>query len=71
MNGAGSFPKIPVFPAEQAVLYERGLPEALAELQVRRIMTSMGGSFDRLPVERQYALARYAMNSGSATRSGA
>ena len=56
-------PEVPVFPAEQAVLASAVYLKH-SELQVRRIMTSMGGSFDRLPVERQYVLARYAMNSG-------
>ena len=56
-------PEVPVFPAEQAVLASAVYLKH-SELQVRRTMTSMGGSFDRLPVERQYALARYAMNSG-------
>ena len=56
-------PEVPVFPAEQAVLASAVYLKH-SELEVRRIMTSMGGSFDRLPVERQYALARYAMNSG-------
>jgi hypothetical protein len=56
-------PEVPVFPAEQAVLASAVYLKH-SELEVRRIMTSMGGSFDRLPVERQYALARYAMNAG-------
>ena len=35
-----------------------------SELEVRRIMASMGGSFDRLTVEHQFALTRYALNAG-------
>ncbi len=45
-------PEVPVFPAEQAVLASAVYLKH-SELQVRRIMTSMGGSFDRLPVAQQ------------------
>lgn len=56
-------PEVPIFPAEQAVLASAVYLKH-SELQVRQTLASMGGSFDRLPVERQFALERYAMNAG-------
>ena len=56
-------PEVPVFKAADAVLAS-AVYLKYVELEVRRIMTSMGGSFDRLTVEHQFALTRYAMNAG-------
>jgi hypothetical protein len=58
-----NIPEVPVFRADQAVLASAVYLKH-SELQVRRIVSSMGGSFDRLPVERQFALTRYADNAG-------
>jgi hypothetical protein len=58
-----NIPEVPVFRADQAVLAS-AVYQKHSELQVRRIVSSMGGSFDRLPVERQFALTRYADNAG-------
>ena len=55
--------EVPVFKAKDAVLAS-AVYLKYAELEVRRVMTSMGGSFDRLTVEHQFALTRYAMNAG-------
>ena len=64
-NELGRFiPEVPVFKADQAVLASAVYLKD-SELQVRRTVSSMGGSFDRLPVERQFALARYADNAGT------
>jgi hypothetical protein len=56
-------PEVPIFLAEQAVLASAAYLKH-SELQVRQKLASMGGNFDRLPVERQFALERYAMNAG-------
>jgi hypothetical protein len=56
-------PEVPVFRADQAVLASAVYLKH-SELQVRQTMASMGGSFDRLPVEHQFALTRYATNAG-------
>jgi hypothetical protein len=63
-NEQGRFiPEVPVFKAEDAVLAS-AVYLKYSELEVRRIMASMGGSFDRLTVEHQFALTRYALNAG-------
>ncbi|HEU5095386.1 MAG TPA: hypothetical protein VFT77_09510 [Reyranella sp.] len=56
-------PEVPVFKAEDAVLAS-AVYLKYAEEEIRRITASMGGSFDRLPVEYQFALARYGVNAG-------
>ncbi|MPZ29527.1 MAG: hypothetical protein GEV13_00775 [Rhodospirillales bacterium] len=56
-------PEVPVFKAADAVLAS-AVYLKFAEEEVRRIMSSMGGSFDRLPVEHQFALTRYGLNAG-------
>ena len=56
-------PEVPVFRAEQAVLASAAYLKD-GELLIRDIMLGMGGSFDRLDVEHQFALARYTMNAG-------
>jgi hypothetical protein len=56
-------PEVPVFKAEDAVLAS-AVYLKYAEEEVRRIMSSMGGSLERLPVEYQFALTRYALNAG-------
>jgi hypothetical protein len=56
--------QVPVFKAQDAVLAS-AVYLKFAELQVRDTFAGMGGSFDRLPVEDQFALTRYTMNAGA------
>jgi hypothetical protein len=65
VNEAGRLiPGVPIFRAQQAVLASAVYLKH-SELQVRSIMLSIGGSFDRLTVEHQFALTRYTMNAGA------
>ena len=65
VNEAGRLiPEVPVFRAQHAVLASAVYLKH-SELQVRSIMHSIGGSFDRLTVEHQFALTRYTMNAGA------
>jgi hypothetical protein len=56
-------PQVPVFKAQDAVLAS-AVYLKFAELQVRGAFAGIGGSFDRLSVEDQFALTRYTMNAG-------
>jgi RHS repeat-associated protein len=65
-----TIPEVPVFKAQDAVLASAVIMKH-AELALRDKLAKVGGSFDRLPVEHQYALTRYAINAGigAATKS--
>lgn len=56
-------PEVPVLKAEDAVLAS-AVYLKYSEEKARRAFLDMGGSFDRLPVEEQFALTRYGMNAG-------
>ena len=63
-NEKGRFiAQVPVFKATDAVLAS-AVYLKFAELQVRDAFAGMGGSFDRLTVEDQFAFTRYTMNAG-------
>jgi hypothetical protein len=56
-------PHVPVFRADQAVLAVAVYLKS-AELKARDVLLEEGGSFDRLPIEYQFAFTRFAMNAG-------
>lgn len=58
-----TIPEVPVFKAEDAVLAS-AVYLKYAEVKARRAMSEMGGSFDRLTAEHQFALTRYGVNAG-------
>ena len=63
-NENGRFiPEVPVFKAADAVLASAVYLKYSQQL-IRHMMFKMGGSFDRLPVEEQFALTRYGVNAG-------
>lgn len=56
-------PEVPVFKAEDAVLAS-AVYLKYSEEKARSAFLDIGGSFDRLPIEEQFALTRYGMNAG-------